>query len=227
LKAEKDAARREAEAVKVRQDKEANRKADAVRLKAEKEAATREAKAKEKMDADVRREANVAKLRADKETATRQIAEAGRLKAEKEAVALREAAVVTARQEAAAQKTLKIGDEYGGGKIAWLDATGQHGLIAAKADLSGHSEGASEGRFTWEDAKAKCAALGGGWRLPTKEELNKLYHAKSAVGGFSDSLYWSSTESSAFLAWYQYFDDGSQTNDFKGYKWCVRAVRAF
>ncbi len=228
LTAEKEAAtRREAEAVKARQDAEVSRKAEAVRLKAEQDTATREAKAKEKQDADARREAKAAKLSADKETATRQIAEVGRLKAEKETVARREAAVVQARQEAAAPKTLKIGDEYGGGKIFSLDATGQHGLLAAKADLSGHSEGASEGWFTWEDAKAKCAALGSGWRLPSKSELNDLYHAKSAVGGFSDPVYWSSTENSANGAWIQYFLNGYQYYDFKFDYSRVRAVRAF
>ena len=225
LKAEKDAARREADAVKVRQDKEANRKAEAVRLNAEKEAATREAKAKEKLDADARREAKAAKMRADKETAARQIAEAGRLKAEKEAVARREAAVVTARQEATAQKTLKIGDEYGGGKIAWLDATGQHGLIAAKADLPGRDI------YTWEAAKKACRELVNNgysdWYLPTKDELNKLYNAKSAVGGFSDYDYWSSTEYIANNAWNQNFNNGYQYFNYKSDTLCVRAVRAF
>ena len=241
LKAEQDAAtRREAEAAKARQDADARRKAedarlvaakDAVshraaeaakakqeaealrkeeaRLKAEKDVARREAKAKEKLDADARREAKVAKLIADKEAARR------------------EAAVVKARQEAEPKKTLKIGDEYGGGKIFSLDATGQHGLIAAKADLSGHSEGKSEGRFTWEDAKAKCAALGGGWRLPSQSELNDLYHAKSAVGGFSDFHYWSSTENDANNAWSQYFVTGYQNYYFKSNNNRVRAVRAF
>jgi hypothetical protein len=225
LKAEKDAARREADAVKVRQDKEANRKAEAVRLNAEKEAATREAKAKEKLDADARREAKAAKMRADKETAARQIAEAGRLKAEKETVARREAAVVTARQEATAQKMLKIGDEYGGGKIAWLDATGQHGLIAAKADLPGRDI------YTWEAAKKACRELVNNgysdWYLPTKDELNKLYNAKSAVGGFSDYYYWGSTEVSADDAWSQGFGNGGQGYDGEYSKLCVRAVRAF
>jgi len=59
-----------------------------------------------------------------------------------------------------AKKTLNIGDEYGGGKIAWLDAAGQHGLIAAKADIPGNF-------FTWKDAKAKCGDLGDDWHLPT------------------------------------------------------------
>ena len=219
-----------AEPVKVNQEADARRKAEALRLTAEKDAATlREAEAaKAKQEADARRKekarmkaekealarqkAEVARMKAENDAATRQIEEARRLKSEKEAIARREAALVKARQEAEPKKALKIGDEYSGGKIAWLDASGQHGLIAAKADLSGHSAGASEGRFTWEDAKAKCSALGDGWRLPSKSELNELYKAKSAVGGFSDFYYWSSTEIDANYAWNQYFYNGDQNS---------------
>jgi len=216
LKAEQDAAtRREAEAVKARQDADARRKAEDARLKAEKDAARREADAvKVRQDKEANRKAEAVRLKAEKDAATRE----AKAKEKKDA---------DFRREAAAQKTLKIGDEYGGGKIFSIDATGQHGLIAAKADLSGHSEGKSEGRFTWEDAKAKCAALGGGWRLPSQSELNDLYHAKSAVGGFSDSYYWSSTEYSANNAWGQDFSTGNQGYGYKAGKLCVRAVRAF
>ena len=48
----------------------------------------------------------------------------------------------------------------------------------------------------WKDAIAKCNKLGEGWRLPTKDELNKLYNNKKKIGGFKDSylddFYWSS-----------------------------------
>ncbi len=233
LKAEQDAAtRREAEAAKARQDAEARRKAEDARLaaakdavsrraaeaakakqeaearwKAEKDLARREAKAKEKLDADARREAKAVKLIADKEAARR------------------EAAVVKARQEAEPKKTLKIGDEYGGGKIFSLDATGQHGLIAAKADLPGGDI------YTWEAAKKACRELVNNgysdWHLPSKEELNKLYLNRSAVGGFSDSGYWSSTEYGAGNAWLQVFYFGYQYLNYKSFGWCVRAVRAF
>ncbi len=154
------------------------------------------------------------------EADARRKVEDARLTAVKEAAARREAPVVNARQEAEPKKTLKIGDEYSGGKIAWLDTSGQHGLIAAKADIPGPY-------YSWEDAKAKCAALGDGWHLPTKDELNKLYHAKSAVGGFSDYYDWSSTEDVAIYAWYQYFSSGYHANDDESSRWCVRAVRAF
>jgi len=185
------------EVLKVNQEAEARRKEDA-RVKAEKDLATRHA-------------AEVAKAKQAEDV--RQKAEAARLKAEKEA----------ALQEAEQAKKLKIGDKHGGGKIAWLDATGQHGLIAAEADLSM--------RYSWEAAKKACWELVSNgysdWHLPTKDELNKLYYVKSAVGGFSDYFYWSSTENIANNAWSQVFGIGSQYYSSKRNRLCVRAVRAF
>ena len=125
----------------------------------------------------------------------------------------------------AVASAVQIGDEYGGGKIAWLDPTGQHGLIAAKADCPGPY-------FTWQGAKKACQNYKANgyrdWRLPSKNELNKLYRAKSTVGGFfTDVGYWSSTENGALNAWYQYFNDGFQVGDHKYDINRVRAVRAF
>ena len=42
---------------------------------------------------------------------------------------------------------------------------------------------------TWNDAIAKCKGLGEGWRLPTLDELNKLYNNKDKIGGFKDSYF--------------------------------------
>jgi hypothetical protein len=65
------------------------------------------------------------------------------------------------------------------------------------------------------------------WSLPIKDELNKLYHAKSAVGGFSVSHYWSSTEVDAYSAWYQSFNIDIQDFYSKKNSNRVRAVRFF
>ena len=65
------------------------------------------------------------------------------------------------------------------------------------------------------------------WYLPSKAELNKLYLNKNAVGGFANTLYWSSTEYSNYYAWYQNFNLGTQNYFVKGYGYGVRAIRAF
>ena len=65
------------------------------------------------------------------------------------------------------------------------------------------------------------------WFLPSKDELDKLYINKVAIGGFADGYYWSSSEGSAGLAWLQRFDDGGQYIFSKGFLELVRAVRAF
>jgi len=130
-------------------------------------------------------------------------------------------------------KIVKIGDYYGGGKIAYIIQTNdkgyvdgeRHGLIAAEADLPGGDQ------YTWEAAKKACDDLNengySDWHLPSKEELNKLYLNRSAVGGFSANYYWSSTEYSAYHAWGQDFYSGHQHHNYKNDKLCVRAVRAF
>ena len=85
-------------------------------------------------------------------------------------------------------------------------------------------------KYPYTAAAVARAYRGGGfddWFLPSKSELNKLYHAKSAVGGFSGYFYWSSTEFSANNAWIQYFINGYQYSINKSVGWCVRAVRAF
>jgi hypothetical protein len=65
--------------------------------------------------------------------------------------------------------------------------------------------------------------------LPNKEELDLLYDQKVAevVGGFASFNYWSSSQASASLAWYQLFDAGLQVGGSKGSALGVRAVRAF
>ena len=82
--------------------------------------------------------------------------------------------------------------------------------------------------MNWDDAMKACADLGGGWRLPTKDELNILYENKDKIGGFANEYYWSSTESDNNYAWFQDLEYGSQhVNLFKVSTGYVRAVRAF
>lgn len=77
-------------------------------------------------------------------------------------------------------------------------------------------------KMTWHEASTK---LTGGWRLPTKEELNLLYQQKSVLGGFALDFYWSSTEFSRGSAWGQNFANGNQFSLNKYNTDRVRAVR--
>ena len=66
------------------------------------------------------------------------------------------------------------------------------GIAIAKKDVS-------EEKLIWQDADNLCknSILGGhkNWRLPTIDELATLFQNKNSIGGFSNSVYWSSTVS--------------------------------
>ncbi len=122
----------------------------------------------------------------------------------------------------AVASAVKIGDNYGGGIVFFVDVTGQHGLVAATSD-------AGE-KTNWYDAKIQANHFRNGygdWCLPNSQQLNQLYINRSAVGGFSYYGCWSSTEGSAEGAWGQGFGSGYQDGSGKSVGWCVRAVRAF
>jgi len=71
----------------------------------------------------------------------------------------------------------------------------------------------------------------GDWFLPSKDELAAMYTnlKQYDVGGFlvTGYAYWSSSEINADDAWLQYFNDGFQVSNGKGWANSVRAVRAF
>jgi hypothetical protein len=84
----------------------------------------------------------------------------------------------------------------------------------------------TEIQANWYDARLYCFSLNidgkTGWRLPTKQELDSIYHSEN---DFENNWYWSSTE---LYAWVQYFNTGTQGNYNKGYcNGYVRAVRDF
>ncbi|MDD4476776.1 MAG: DUF1566 domain-containing protein [Patescibacteria group bacterium] len=136
------------------------------------------------------------------------------------------------------------------------DANTQHGLIAMASDqsvgtawsnvvdqLAGTSDAIGTGQanttaivgqagHTTSAAKLCDDLVSGGysdWYLPSRNELNKLYLNRVAIGGFSlTSWYWSSSESNAYQSWDRYFDSDLEYADDKGYGGGhVRAVRSF
>ena len=130
-----------------------------------------------------------------------------------------------------------------------------HGLIAAPSDQStGATWGCDDmpitgangtaigtGNQNTIDIMAGCPTggiaakicgdlvLGGysDWYLPSKNELSKLYLNKAAIGGFTSSYYWSSSEASDTKAWAQNFGSGTQMDGSKFNAIPVRAIRAF
>ncbi len=106
-----------------------------------------------------------------------------------------------------------------GGKVYYLDDSGEHGLEAKVAD--------EINSLNWTDAVTAVRALGPGWHLPTKTELKMLYEHRNVVGGFAKDDYWSATELDSNSAWIQGFGHGDQDRYNKYSKLRVRAVRAF
>jgi hypothetical protein len=76
---------------------------------------------------------------------------------------------------------------------------------------------------------ALSKAVGGNWRLPTKDELDLLYANKEKIGNFSNWIYWSSTiyeERPMTEVWTQSFLDleGYQNTSYNDNSYYVRAV---
>jgi peptidoglycan hydrolase-like protein with peptidoglycan-binding domain len=92
--------------------------------------------------------------------------------------------------------------------------------------------------MTWEEAKVYCANLaaeGGGWRLPSSEELESLYAAKSSIPGMDSYFgavsslgmgrYWSASAIGAKYAKEFDFGFGKSNDDAVGYRYNVRCAR--
>lgn len=131
------------------------------------------------------------------------------------------------------------------------DPNVQHGIIAAPYDQSSSVIfGASNGILTSEligsgasntnilvssgssNAAALCDDLVinnyNDWFLPSKEELLRFYQNKTAIGGFSQEVYWSSSKSNSDRAWIVYFGSGQTNPDaWVGNPYHVRAARYF
>lgn len=111
--------------------------------------------------------------------------------------------------------TLLEGERYAG--IVIDSATGQptHHLILIPQQ--------PETRLTWDEAIAWAASIG--VELPTRQESALLY--ASLKPAFELTWHWTGEQyaGDASGAWSQFFDDGTQYTNDKGYKGRVRAVR--
>jgi hypothetical protein len=88
-------------------------------------------------------------------------------------------------------------------------------------------------KMTWQEAKDYAASLGGGWRLPTREELltlvddTKYNPACSVFPDCPSDWFWTSTPwaGSSSFAWFVYFTNGTANYFDVGSYNRVRCVR--
>ncbi len=153
------------------------------------------------------------------------------------------------------ENPIAIGKAYLGGIIAYVDETGQHGLIAAPLDQGLAAWGCQgtvingaygvfigTGAQNTKDILAGCNTAGiaakicddlilGGyndWYLPSIDELEQLYINRETIGGFvAEDHYWSSTQSNVNYASYYNFYSSVPDLHNKGGDLLVRAVRSF
>ena len=132
-----------------------------------------------------------------------------------------------------------ISDQSSG--IRWYNGTwsttGANGTAIGTGLANTNAIIASQGAVTTSYAAGLARAYNGGgyndWYLPSKNELNKLYLNKTAIGGFSNGYYISSSEEtnqfSDYDVWRQSFSNGSQeSGDYgKSKTLYVRAIRTF
>ena len=117
-------------------------------------------------------------------------------------------------------KSYQVGDTGPqGGKVYFIDKTGEHGLEAKTTD--------EFNLVNWNDALTVTRAYNSDWHLPTKTELKLLYEHRIIVGNFTKDDYWSSIELDSNSAWIQGFLNGDQDRYNKYSKLKVRAVRSF
>lgn len=145
------------------------------------------------------------------------------------------------------------GDSYGGGIVYHVDATGEHGLIAAPTDASSTrlpwgcsgvvvgasstSDGASNqaailaSSCTNADAAEACDAyVAGGytdWYLPSREELSTMVPHVTLLSIEELDFHWSSTELDAVKVGSQDFVTPSVRQNSKPFSLRVRCIRKY
>ena len=112
-------------------------------------------------------------------------------------------------------KVYKLNDDLEGGKIAYLDPTGKHGLIWTNKlygekqrewnyNISKNVCKIDNQTITYDVATQYCNQIGNGWRLPTFNEFTKIYENRTSIG-----LMWLTTDG------YRTFDESIWVSDIE------------
>lgn len=124
-------------------------------------------------------------------------------------------------------------EDWGGTPLVWYNGemmvTGAAGTAIGTGSANTSAIVAIQGNGA--NAAAECGRLVRAgyedWYLPSKDELNKMYQNRAAIGGFGDGSYWSSSEIDVNHAWSQLFGTGATASDSKDKQCSVRPVRSF
>jgi len=123
---------------------------------------------------------------------------------------------------------LQIGDQHAGGIVFQINEDGT-GLVADLQDL-----GLMDWWVAMDVAESVTSQGYDDWYLPSQDELELMYSTigyggpEGNIGGFEYDWYWSSSESSSYSAWFDYFGDGSTySGNYENYPNRVRVIRAF
>ena len=135
--------------------------------------------------------------------------------------------IADARFLEAAPAATEWSNKQWGGYLTLVDGT-EWGIGTGEANTQAIVSALGSGDY----AARLCYDLSHGgyddWFLPSYGELNLMYENRTAIGGFTDYYYWSSTEHSSIRAYRQLFSNGSQTFVDKNIaSFRVRAIRSF
>jgi len=116
----------------------------------------------------------------------------------------------------------KVGDQHPcGGTVVSVDDSGKKGFIAAEKDL---------GKYNIADGINASKALGEGWTLPNKVQLNQMYVNlyKKGLGNFQNAMYRTGQESGyPMYPWAQNFANGKQEGNGRNNLTLCRAIKEF
>ena len=134
------------------------------------------------------------------------------------------------RSNTQTSKRYRVGDmvQIGGelGIVFAVTTDGQHGKAMST----------SQTQKKWDDAKAWCAQLGRGWRLPSRDELRVIFNKKSELNAHLEAngythiagwWHWTSESEGSDCAWYVTMGNGYTFYNYKHFNYDVRAVSAF